>query len=100
MHELARALPDVRVVTQDELGYSSDAKEAIAFAILGNETLNNKPSNVPAATGAVSPQILGEITPAPYASAAAVPTADTAATVAAPASMRAAVSAPAAVSLD
>ena len=92
MHELACALPDVRVVTQDELGYSSDAKEAIAFAILGNETLHIKPSNVPAATGAASPQILGEITPAPYASAAALPTTDAAATFAALASTRTAAS--------
>ena len=53
----------VEVVTQDELGYSGDAKEAIAFAILGNETLHNSFSNVPSATGAKRKVILGNITP-------------------------------------
>lgn len=54
------------VFTQDEIGYSSDAKEAVAFAILGNETLNNKPSNVAAATGAKRSVILGNITMKPF----------------------------------
>ena len=58
-------LPDVKVVTQDEIGLSSDAKEAIAFAIMGNETMYGYPSNVCSATGASRPVILGNITPAP-----------------------------------
>ena len=58
-------LKGLDVFTQDEIGYSSDAKEAIAFAILGNETLNNKPSNVAAATGAKRSVILGNITMKP-----------------------------------
>ncbi|MGV8981102.1 anhydro-N-acetylmuramic acid kinase AnmK [Clostridium sp.] len=56
-------LPQISVLTQEDLGYSSDAKEAIAFAILGNETLNNSFSNIPTATGAKSKVILGNITP-------------------------------------
>ncbi|WZU00089.1 anhydro-N-acetylmuramic acid kinase [Erysipelothrix sp. D19-032] len=40
-------LDGVKVITQESLGFSSDAKEAIAFVILGNETLNKQPSNVP-----------------------------------------------------
>ncbi|WP_125154170.1 anhydro-N-acetylmuramic acid kinase AnmK [Clostridium rectalis] len=59
-------LPKYRVLIQEELGYSSDAKEAIAFAILANETINNIPSNVKNATGAKKTVILGEITPIPY----------------------------------
>lgn len=55
----------IEVVTQDDIGYSSDAKEAIAFTILANETLNGKPSNVPNATGAEQFVILGNITPKP-----------------------------------
>ncbi|MBZ9687076.1 anhydro-N-acetylmuramic acid kinase [Clostridium estertheticum] len=51
------------VLTQEDLGYSSDAKEAIAFAILGNETLNSSFSNIPSATGAKEKVILGNITP-------------------------------------
>ncbi|TRZ39456.1 anhydro-N-acetylmuramic acid kinase [Niallia circulans] len=55
-----------RVIRQEDLGFSSEAKEAIAFAILANETINNLPSNVPKATGANQPVILGNITPVPY----------------------------------
>lgn len=51
-----------KVLTQEDIGFSSEAKEAIAFAILANETLNGNPSNVPSATGARKPVILGNIT--------------------------------------
>lgn len=51
--------------TTTELGVPSDAKEALAFALLGNATLDGEPSNVPSATGASDPVILGSITPAP-----------------------------------
>ncbi|MCM3792037.1 MULTISPECIES: anhydro-N-acetylmuramic acid kinase AnmK [Priestia] len=53
------------VYTQEEIGMSSEAKEAVAFALLANETLSGYASNVPSATGALSPVILGNITPAP-----------------------------------
>lgn len=59
-------LPEVEILTQDDFGQSSDAKEAIAFAIMGNETLHKKPSNVPSATGAKNAVILGNITPNPF----------------------------------
>ncbi|CAM4181218.1 anhydro-N-acetylmuramic acid kinase AnmK [Erysipelothrix aquatica] len=59
-------LDGVKVITQESLGFSSDAKEAIAFVILGNETLNKQPSNVPTATGASKPVILGQIQPKPF----------------------------------
>ena len=59
-------LLEVAVLTQDEYGYSSDAKEALAFVILGNETLNNSFSNVISATGAKNKVILGNITPKPF----------------------------------
>lgn len=60
---IKKELVGTRVLTQEDLGYSSDAKEAIAFAILGNETLNNSFSNIPSATGAKAKVILGNITP-------------------------------------
>jgi len=40
---------------------SADAKEAVAFAVLGMETLARRPGNVPSATGAARPAILGKI---------------------------------------
>lgn len=51
----------IQVYTQEELGYSSEAKEAIAFALLANETYHGNTSNVPNATGAKGPIILGNI---------------------------------------
>lgn len=59
---LAQAAPGVEVLTQEQLGFRSDAKEAIAMTILGNQTLHHLPSNVPSATGASRPVILGSIT--------------------------------------
>ena len=47
----------------DELFFDGDAKEAVAFALLGYLTLHGQPGNVPAATGASGPRVLGCITP-------------------------------------
>lgn len=62
LHFLANELPGIAVLTQEDLGYSSDAKEAIAFVILGNETMHHQFSNVPKATGAKQKVILGNVT--------------------------------------
>lgn len=59
---LQEMLPDIRVLTQEDKGYSSDAKEAVAFVVLGNQTMHQKFSNVPSATGAGEEAILGKIT--------------------------------------
>jgi anhydro-N-acetylmuramic acid kinase len=48
----------------DELFFPGDAKEAVAFALLGYLTLHGQPGNVPAATGARGPRVLGAVTPA------------------------------------
>ncbi len=45
----------------EDFGYSSDAKEAVAFAILANECLHGVCNNVPAATGARHPVVMGKI---------------------------------------
>ena len=62
---IQKGLDGIEVLTQEDVGYSSDAKEAIAFAILGNETIHGNPSNMPSATGAKAHVILGNITPKP-----------------------------------
>jgi anhydro-N-acetylmuramic acid kinase len=48
----------------DELFFDGDAKEAVAFALLGYLTLHGQPGNLPAATGAVGLRVLGQVTPA------------------------------------
>ncbi len=53
--------PGIRMRTSDEFGIGVDSKEAIAFAILGNETLHGNTSNVPRATGASRRVVLGKI---------------------------------------
>lgn len=62
MAGLATALPEATVMRQEALGMRSDAKEAIAMTILGNQTLHHRPSNVPTATGAKRAVILGNVT--------------------------------------
>jgi len=61
---LAQALRPAQVRTTDEWGIASRAKEAVAFAILANETVAGNPSNVPSATGATHPVVLGKLVPA------------------------------------
>jgi len=58
----ARVMPR-RVVPFDSLFFDGDAKEAVAFAYLGLLTLAGKPGNLPGATGARGPRVLGRITP-------------------------------------
>ncbi len=64
MTMLREALAPVPVRTHEELGLNSDAKEAIAFAVLAYEAWHGRPGNLPAVTGARRPVILGQITPA------------------------------------
>jgi anhydro-N-acetylmuramic acid kinase len=51
----------LQVRCTDEFGLPSEAKEAAAFALLAYETWHRRPSNIPSATGAKRPAILGKI---------------------------------------
>jgi anhydro-N-acetylmuramic acid kinase len=51
-----------KLATSDALGLPAEAKEAAAFALLAWQTWNHLPANVPAATGASRPAILGQVT--------------------------------------
>jgi anhydro-N-acetylmuramic acid kinase len=51
------------LLTHEDLGVPNEAKEAFAFALLAHETLASRPSNVPSATGARRPVVLGKIIP-------------------------------------
>jgi len=62
MAQLAAFLPAARVTTTAEFGIDPDAKEAIAFAILAWRSFRRKPGNLPSATGARRPVILGKLT--------------------------------------
>jgi anhydro-N-acetylmuramic acid kinase len=59
--QLSAALGGIEVVTTEVLGLPGDAKEAFAFALLADETVHGRPSNLPSATGAKRPAILGKI---------------------------------------
>jgi len=48
----------------DEVYFDGEAKEAVAFALLGYLHVMKRPGNVPSATGARGPRILGKRTPA------------------------------------
>jgi anhydro-N-acetylmuramic acid kinase len=48
----------------DQTFFDGEAKEAVAFALLGYLHLAGRPGNVPTATGAAGPRILGKLTPA------------------------------------
>ena len=60
MRRLGELLAGTSVEPVDNSGISADAKEAIAFAILANETLHGNANNLPSATGASVRKILGK----------------------------------------
>jgi anhydro-N-acetylmuramic acid kinase len=55
--------PRYDVTPSDDFGIDADAKEAIAFAVLGYEALRGRPAGLPAVTGAERAAVLGAIAP-------------------------------------
>ena len=61
---ITEAIAPKQVRDFDKTFFDGEAKEAVAFALLGYLHLTGKPGNVPTATGAAGPRILGKRTPA------------------------------------
>ncbi len=51
----------IPVQVNEDLGFDSDAKEAVAFAILANECVHASANNTPSVTGASHPVVMGKI---------------------------------------
>jgi anhydro-N-acetylmuramic acid kinase len=62
--ELSSGDPSYPLARFDDLFFTGDAKEAVAFALLGYLTVHGQPGNLPAATGARGARVLGVVTPA------------------------------------
>lgn len=58
---LAQRLPTIAIHRTDDVGLNSDAKEAIAFAVLGFWRYHSVPGNLPPVTGATKLKILGDL---------------------------------------
>ncbi|NOK60440.1 MAG: anhydro-N-acetylmuramic acid kinase [Chloroflexi bacterium AL-W] len=65
LHMLQDALLNIPVYPVDHLSINAEAKEAIAFALIGYATLHDWPNNIPSVTGATHPVVMGNITPGP-----------------------------------
>ena len=61
LQDIAEILPGCKVMTNEDMGYDSNAKEAVAFAVLANEALFAGCNNVPTVTGAKDPVVMGKI---------------------------------------
>ena len=64
MAHLKTRFQPIPLLPIDSIGFSSDAKEAIAFAVLANEAVQGHPTNLPNVTGASQPMVLGTFSPA------------------------------------
>jgi len=65
MRLLASEVRDVEVIAAANVGVDGDALEAVAFAILAYQMLHGRQGNIPSATGARAPAILGKLTMPP-----------------------------------
>jgi anhydro-N-acetylmuramic acid kinase len=60
---LRQYLQPTQLLRHEDMGLPSDAKEAIAFAVLAYETVHGRPGNLPACTGARAHAVLGKVVP-------------------------------------
>jgi anhydro-N-acetylmuramic acid kinase len=60
---IGAAMPGTQVRLADEFGLDADAKEAVAFALLGYACLHGYPADLTVVTGADAPAVLGSLTP-------------------------------------
>ncbi|MGQ9514840.1 MAG: anhydro-N-acetylmuramic acid kinase [Thermoproteota archaeon] len=60
---LRRRLPKIKIERFDALGIPSDAREAFYMAVLANEFVLGRASNLPSATSAKRKVILGTLVP-------------------------------------
>jgi anhydro-N-acetylmuramic acid kinase len=60
---IAKLIAPIEVRSFSEVFFDGEAKEAVAFALLAHLHVNGRPGNVPRATGAKGPRILGKLTP-------------------------------------
>ena len=61
MAQLRAALPGIEILSSSSFGIRAEAKEAFAFAILTYESFHRRANNLPSATGAKHPAILGKL---------------------------------------
>ncbi len=61
MQRLVEELAPLRVRRIEEIGIPSEAKEALAFALIGHATLMGRPANLPRVTGARHEALLGKL---------------------------------------
>lgn len=64
LNELKKISPSMAIKTSDDYGLHPDWVEAVAFAWLAKQTMNNQTGNLPEVTGAREAVILGSIFPA------------------------------------
>ena len=63
MGRIRELLPEFKILSSANFGIDPDAKEAIAFGVLAYEVHRRRPANLPSATGARHPVLLGKSTP-------------------------------------
>jgi anhydro-N-acetylmuramic acid kinase len=61
MAQLAAALPGIEMIEANRFGVTAEAKEAFAFAVLAYEAYHGRANNLPSATGARHPAVLGKL---------------------------------------
>ncbi len=61
MAQLAASVPGIEIIPSGRFGVPTDAKEAFAFAVLAYEAYHGRANNLPSATGASHPVVMGKL---------------------------------------